>query len=218
MSYNSYPPCPPPCPRPCPPPMSCYIPVVPGCQGPTGLVGPTGPQGVTGVTGPAGIASNTGATGPMGSTGPQGETGPTGPTGETGATGPHGEQGPTGPPNIYMTYYNTAVDTSIFTDTDTALQTTAIPISRNGYILVYTSISAASDTLNNVSLHIEVNSVAGPTMTQTIMSGGYGNLTTNYRYQVMATGTVTIEVICAAETGGTGTAESVGTLIVYSSS
>lgn len=37
----------------CGPPVNYYVPVVPGCQGPTGLKGSTGPTGPEGPTGPA---------------------------------------------------------------------------------------------------------------------------------------------------------------------
>jgi len=73
-------------------PVQYYVPVVPGCQGPTGLRGPTGPgsEGTTGFMGPTGL---------MGETGPEGKTGPTGKQGEigyTGNTGPTGTFGPLG--------------------------------------------------------------------------------------------------------------------------
>ena len=152
-----------------------------GPQGPTGPAGRDGRQGVDGETGPPGPQGERGLRGPAGGPeGPRGETGPAGPTGpqgEQGAQGPRGFQGPTGPRGPEGDPGDRGERGPNGTQ---GIQGPRGEQGNQGvqgpyYVYVYTDVPH-SDT--------RVNAPSRPSAGGYSVSGGFINLTTNWRIEI----------------------------------
>lgn len=135
-----------------------------GPQGTQGIQGPKGDKGDTGATGDTGLQGLKGDTGLQGIQGPQGERGPQGLQGDIGPIGPEGPKGDAG-----TTSWNGIIDKP--TSFTPATHTHDID-QVNG---LDSALSGKESTLNNRSVLVELNEVAGKLQYKGQAIGGGGS-------------------------------------------
>lgn len=146
----------------------------------------SGPTGATGATGPTGSNGSAGATG---------ATGPTGTAGSSGSTGPTGATGPTGVNGIYT--YGASFDGQTAVITTGAVVYMTLPFS--GTITGWQITADQSSPTCSIDIWKVASGTSLPTVSNSIMTGGYLSLSTGNVIQSTALTNFTTTTITAGD-------------------